>query len=158
MGPDARDYASSRLTPWRPSLQDVCDANRAILDAYKHPEFYRLRDRGFLEKALDDACDGHRNASDRSAAIQAAASLAHLIARAQAFRDGNHRTALVVAQTYLANNDLGALSMLGTDDVELAEHVAGTGIKYQPAKYGAGDTVVVLQDRFERLYSRATGA
>jgi hypothetical protein len=153
LGPDARDDASSRLTPWRPSLQDVCDANRAILDAYEHPEFYRLRDRGFLEKALDDGCNGHLDASDHYAAIRAAARLAHLIARAQAFRDGNHRTAFVVAQTYLANNDLGALSVLGTDDIELADHVAGTGIKYQPAKYNPVDTVLLLQARFERLYS-----
>jgi prophage maintenance system killer protein len=154
VGQHARNDETSSLTPWQPNLEDVCDANRAILEAYRHPEHYKLRDRGFLAQALADACGEHFEAGDSPGAIRAAAKLAHLIARAHAFRDGNHRTALVVAQTYLANNDLGALSVLGSDDIELAEHIAGTGIKSQPARYGPEDTAQLLRARFERLYSR----
>jgi prophage maintenance system killer protein len=152
LGQHARDDETSRLIPWRPTLGDVCDANKAILDAYEHREYYRLRDRGFLEKALVDAFGEHLEAGDARGAIRAAAKLAHLIARAQAFQDGNHRTALVVAQTYLANNDLGALSALGYDDVVLAEHIAGTGIKSLPVSYGPEDTAALLLERFEALH------
>lgn len=152
LGQHARDDEASRLTPWRPTVHDVCEGNKAILVAYGHPEHYGLRDRGFLEKAIDDACDEHRTRGDPAQAICAAAKLIHLIARAQAFTDGNHRTALVVAQTYLANHDLGALSPLGADDIELAEHVAGTGIKKPPAQFGPTDTVDLLQCRLGRLY------
>jgi prophage maintenance system killer protein len=153
LGHDARDDATSRLIPWRPTVNDVCEANRAVLDTYQHPEHYKLRDRGFLERALTDACGDHDESGDDLAAISAAAKLAHLIARAQAFRDGNHRTALVVAQTYLANNDLGALSTLGSDDIEMTEHIAGTGIKSTSAQYGPEDTIELLRVRLRRAYT-----
>lgn len=150
LGLDTRDDETSRLSPWRPTLKDVCDANKAILDAYEHPEYYRLRDRGFLEKALSEALSEHELAGDNDGAIRAASMLLHGIARAQSFGDGNHRTALVVAQTYLANNDLGHLTSLGVDDLELTEHVEGTGIKSTPATHGPEDTAMVLR---ARLYS-----
>jgi prophage maintenance system killer protein len=85
--------------------------------------------------------------------IAAAAYLAHGIARAQAFGDGNHRTGHLVCQWFLDNNGLGELSPISSDDDELAVHLEGTGIKSQPATYGPEDTVDLLRHRQEALDS-----
>ncbi len=144
LGCDAENDASPRLTSWQPTLRDIVEANRAILDAYGHPERHALRDRGFITHALDDA----RNRCDRQpgplGVIDASAHVAHAIARAQAFLDANHRTGHLVCQTFLYNNGLGRLSPLGFDDDELAEHLEGTGIKFQPALFGPQDTADLL--------------
>jgi prophage maintenance system killer protein len=147
VGADARDDAPSRLTVWHPTLADVRAANLEILTTYGYPERYALLDRGFIEHTLEQARLKHTPEGNALTAIDAAAELAHGIARAQGFRDGNHRTAHAITQTFLHNNGLGALSPLGEDDVDLTEHIEGTGIKFQPATFGPEDTVRLLRNR-----------
>jgi prophage maintenance system killer protein len=52
--------------------------------------------------------------------LNAAAQLGFGIANAQAFLDGNRRTARAVTQTFLANNGLGHLSPVDKEDHTLA--------------------------------------
>lgn len=147
MGRDAENDASPRLIAWQPTLRDIVEANKAILDAYGHPERHALRDRGFITHALDDA----RTRCDRQpgppGVIDAGAHLAHAVARAQAFLDANHRTAHLICQTFLHNNGLGRLSPLGFDDDELAQHLEGTGMKFQPRRFEPEDTADLLRQR-----------
>lgn len=63
-----------------------------------------LRDLGLLESEL--ARPRHRHAHGEHSLTKLAASLAYGIARNQAFVDGNKRTSLVVAELFLAMNEL----------------------------------------------------
>jgi prophage maintenance system killer protein len=53
--------------------------------------------------------------------VEAAAVLAYRVARAQAFAEGNKRTALLVARWVLDRNGLEGASFLPPDDREVAE-------------------------------------
>jgi hypothetical protein len=108
-----------------------------------------VRDRGHLDHALDQARETTAQLPGRDGLVAAAAQLAHGIAEAQAFDDGNHRTAHLACQTFLHNNGLGYLSPLGFDDDELAEHLAGGLIKSQPdpPRYRREDTLELFRQR-----------
>lgn len=119
---------------------------------FGYQERYALLDRGFVEHAIE-------NSKKRCAAnpgpvgiIDAAGYLAHELARVQAFREGNHRTAHVVCQTFLHNNGLGLLSPIGFDDDELAEHIQGTGVKGK-CVYGPEDTIALFRRRLLAIAS-----
>ncbi len=54
--------------------------------------------------------------------MQVAAQLAHGIAQAQAFRDGNRRTAYFVTQAFLSNNGYGYISPAGAPGKDTSDH------------------------------------
>lgn len=125
-GPDpldshAADKCAARPPADFPSFAEVVGVNRTILGQAELPDTHQLRDRGHLEAALNLAEQAFAKANDRTAGlIHGAAQLAFGISNAQAFLDGNRRTARAVTQTFLANNGLGHLSPVDKEDHQLA--------------------------------------
>ncbi|MGK2939139.1 MAG: Fic family protein [Solirubrobacteraceae bacterium] len=88
--------------------------------------------------------------------IAAAAVLAHGIAQAQAFRDGNRRTAYFAVQAFLERHGLGYLS--GEDDDMLARKlnqvVERQSLRAAGAPPGPEDFKDLLRRRLEKRKPR----
>ena len=71
---------------------------------------------------------------DERDAVAAAARLAFRVARAQAFAEGNKRTALLMARWMLDNNDQDGEHILPSDDIAFAELLvkAASGVDVEP--------------------------
>jgi len=93
--------------PGFPDIAGLAALNKAIHEAAKQPERFKLDHRAPLFSVLEQARDAYEPTD--SGAIQTAAILAHGIAQAQAFRDGNRRTAYWTAHFFLKENGLGHL-------------------------------------------------
>ena len=107
--------------PGFPTLDDLKALNRAIHDDAGQPERYALDQPSPLTSALERA----RGAYDASpeGVIRVAAILAHGIAQAQGFRDGNRRTAYITTKAFLDENQLGFLGPTGRPDHMLVRYL-----------------------------------
>jgi prophage maintenance system killer protein len=74
---------------------------------------------------------------------QAAAALAHGVGQAQAFEDGNKRTAFHLAHAWLDANGYGYA--VPPDDVELADHLIG----YGEGTHTMDDTATLMRQRID---------
>lgn len=82
-----------------------------------------------LESALGRGANywHYGGGSDGERVADAAGALAHGVGMAQAFENGNKRTAYHVTRGFLHNNGYGYLSPVEHDDEELADHLIGHG-------------------------------
>lgn len=85
--------------PWFLTMDEVDDLHEASLKAYGGTS--GCRDRGLIESALGAAMNTYFYGGDR---FDVAAAYAFHIAQAQAFLDGNKRTAVSSAIVFLAGN------------------------------------------------------
>jgi prophage maintenance system killer protein len=113
-----RAGAEDARPPGLPSIEDLCELNRLIHEDAGQPERFKLDQPAPLESCLDRA--RARYSASAEGVIRAAALLAHGIAQAQAFRDGNRRTAYFATQAFLNANGLGYLSPGTKSDHHLA--------------------------------------
>ena len=109
--------AEDARPPGFPGIEDLCELNRLIHEDAGQPERYKLDQPAPLESCLDRAREGY--SASTAGVIRAAALLAHGIAQAQAFRDGNRRTAYFATQAFLNANGLGYLSPESKSDHHL---------------------------------------
>jgi hypothetical protein len=101
-------------TPDDALLAELCELNRRIHEDAGVPGAFALDQRAPLLGCVSavQAVDS----SSPAGAIKAAALLAHGIAQAQAFRDGNRRTAFFATQAFLERHGLAHISV-GEDDM-----------------------------------------
>lgn len=97
-----------------PSIDELCELNRRIHEDARVPGAYALDQRAPLLGCLEAVCTG--DTSTPEGVIRAAALLAHGIAQAQSFRDGNRRTAYTATRVFLERHGLGHLN---TDNDEM---------------------------------------
>lgn len=107
--------------PGFPSLQDLKELNRQIHDDAGTPERFKLDQPSPLESSLERARAAYVDTPE--GVIQTAALLAHGIAQAQSFVDGNRRTAYFATLAFLGANGYGDLSPLDGDDHTLARYL-----------------------------------
>lgn len=120
----AQGDEEASVEPWFPDLEDATAANQQALAEHGQSNHALLRP-DVLEGALGRAQNYWHYEQDLP---KAAAALAHGIGQAQAFEDGNKRTAYHVARVFLDQNGLGHVSPLDVhDDEELAGHLIGYG-------------------------------
>lgn len=114
-----------------PRFPDSADAeeihDQALIDHGQNPE--PLWNPGGLESAMGRAGNywhyGQGTPGEKMA--DAAGALAHGIGMAQAFVDGNKRTAYHTTRYFLHDNGYDHLSPVTHDDEELADHLIGHG-------------------------------
>jgi len=119
--PDDSDSCISVLadaSPGVPTIAELKELNRCIHDDAGTPERYKLDQPAALETYLTQAADAY--AQDVDAVIHVAALLAYGIASAQAFCDGNRRTAYFATQSFLNENGCSFLTSQTTSDHSLA--------------------------------------
>jgi prophage maintenance system killer protein len=138
--PQGSEIVRSSRSPAFHDPREVVDANAFVHELAETPLGHCLEQPGLLEHALERAEVAYWAApSEPNGVALAAAHLAHGIAAAQAFRDGNRRTAYVVSRTFLANNGFGHLSDLGHEDQQLSRYLKATvdshGARYPLAAY-----------------------
>jgi prophage maintenance system killer protein len=107
--------------PGFPSIEELEELNRKIHDDAGTPERFKLDQPSPLESSLARARAAYDGTSE--GVIQTAACLAHGIAQAQAFVDGNRRTAYFATLSFLRANDFGHLSPTDGDDHSLARYL-----------------------------------
>jgi prophage maintenance system killer protein len=130
--------------PGFPSLEDLKELNRAIHDDAGTPERYALDQPSPVQSCLTKAREGWTNTPQGF--LHTAAVLAHGIAEAQSFRDGNRRTAYFTSLSFLRANGFGDLTPVDADDHALAKllnQVVDNEIGSRPGP-----------DRFEALFTR----
>jgi prophage maintenance system killer protein len=129
--------------PGFPSIEELKELNRKIHDDAGSPERFKLDQPSPLESSLDRARAAYLDTPD--GVIQTAALLAHGIAQAQSFVDGNRRTAYFATLSFLQANGYGHLSPAG-DDHSLARYLN------QVVEDQAGDPPG--PERFAKLFLR----
>lgn len=107
--------------PGFPSIEELKELNQRIHEDAGFPEFFKLDQPSPLESCLARARAAYVDTPE--GVIQTAALLAHGIAAAQAFRDGNRRTAYFATQAFLQASGYGYLSPKTTDDHSLARYL-----------------------------------
>jgi prophage maintenance system killer protein len=130
--------------PGFPSLEDLKELNREIHDDAGTPEGYALDQPSPVQSCLTKAKEGWTNTPQGF--LRTAAVLAHGIAEAQSFRDGNRRTAYFTSLSFLRENGFGDLTPVDADDHALAKllnQVVENEIGSRPGP-----------DRFEALFTR----
>lgn len=132
--------------PPSPNIAELRELNREVHEDARLPGAYALDQPapllGCLEKvhAVDT--------TSPEGVVKAAALLAHGIAQAQSFRDGNRRTAFIATQVFLERHDLSFVSR-GDDDMltrylnQVVERQNAIGGKLPPGP-----------DKFEELFLR----
>lgn len=123
--------------PWFPTMQHAIGANKAGLAQFGQTNHQLLRPE-VLEGALGRAQNYWHYEGDMH---KAAAALAHGVGQAQAFEDGNKRTAYWLTHMFLHKN--GYAHLAPNDDTELANHLIG----YGEGTHGMADTVNMLHTR-----------
>jgi prophage maintenance system killer protein len=130
--------------PGLPSIDELKELNREIHDDAGTPERYALDQPSPLQSCLTRAKDSWSN--DPQGFLRTAALLAHGIAEAQSFRDGNRRTAYFTSLSFLRVNGFGDLTPVDADDHALAKllnRVVDRPIGSRPGP-----------DEFEALFTR----
>lgn len=139
--------AEDARPPGFPSIEELKELNREIHEDTGFPEHFKLDQRSPLDSCLTEAEAAYAATAD--GVIQTAAILAHGIARAQAFRDGNRlrdgnrRTAYVATRTFLYGAGYGYLTSAdGVSDHTLARCLnqvvePGKGTSPTPKKFAA---------------------
>lgn len=117
------DEEASLEEPWFPDAQDATEANQQAIAEHGQSNHALLRP-DVLEGALGRAQNYYHYENDLP---KAAAALTHGIGQAQAFEDGNKRTAYHLGRIFMHMNGMGNVSPLGEDDDELADHLIGYG-------------------------------
>ncbi len=100
--------AEDARPPGFPSIEELKELNPEIHEDAGSPEHFKLDQRSPLDSCLAEAQAAYAATPD--GVIQTAALLAHGIARVQAFRDGNRRTAYVATRTFLYGAGYGHLT------------------------------------------------
>lgn len=108
--------------PYFPDLDTAVEANQAALGGFGQTNHALLRP-DVLEGALGRAQNQYHYTHSMA---NAAAALAHGVGAAQAFEDGNKRTAYWLTHHFLRENGYGPETM-PDDDEELADHLIGHG-------------------------------
>lgn len=129
-----------------PSLEELKELNRRIHNDAGTPERYKLDQPSPLRSCLDQARIAYSPSPD--GVIWTAAVLAHGIAQAQSFRDGNRRTAYFATQSFLSGNGYGYLSSEGTSDHTLARYLN------QVVEHQAKGEPTLGPEQFAALFSR----
>lgn len=131
--------AEDARPPGFPTVEELRELNRAIHEDAGFPEHFKLDQRSPLDSCLARARAVYTATPD--GVIEAAALLAHGIARAQAFRDGNRRTAYFATRTFLSGAGYGYLTSAdGVSDHTLARYLnqvvePGKGAPPGPQKF-----------------------
>lgn len=107
--------------PGFPSIEELEALNRKIHDDAGSPERFKLDQPSPLESCLERARAAYVDTPD--GVIKTASLLAYGIARAQAFVDGNRRTAYFATLSFLQANGYGHLSPKAGDDHSLARYL-----------------------------------
>jgi prophage maintenance system killer protein len=140
--------AEDARPPGFPSIEELKELNREIHEDAGFPEHFKLDQRSPLDSCLAQAQAAYVATPD--GVIQTAAFLAHGIARAQAFRDGNRRTAYVATRTFLYGAGYGYLTSTdGVSDHTLARYLN------QVVEPGKGDPPT--PKKFATLFRRRLG-
>lgn len=108
---EAREAAvpeEARPSPFVPSIDELAGLNRRIHEDDGAPGAFALDQRAPLLGCLDEV--RRVDTASPQGIIKAAALLAHGIAQAQAFRDGNRRTALIATQAFLESHNFAYIS------------------------------------------------
>lgn len=129
-----------------PSIEELGELNRRIHEDAGFPGAFALDQRAPLLDHLDNvrAVD----TSSPEGVMKAAALLAHGIAQAQSFRDGNRRTAFISTQAFLERHGFAYISV-GEDDMlarrlnQVVERQGKLGLRRPPGP-----------EVFERLFLR----
>jgi len=130
--------------PGFPSVEELKELNRKIHDDAGSPERFKLDQPSPLESSLERARAAYADTPD--GVIQTAALLAYGIAQAQAFVDGNRRTAYFATLSFLQANGYEHLSPKAGDDHILARYLN----QVVEDQSGNGPD----PDKFARLFSR----
>lgn len=123
--------------PWFPDLDDAIEANQAGLAIHGQTNHALLRP-DVLDGALGRAQNYHYYDGSLT---KAAAALCHGVGQAQAFEDGNKRTAYWLTHGFLHANGMGHIAP--SDDEELADHIIG----YGEGTHGMEDTAAMFDQR-----------
>jgi prophage maintenance system killer protein len=107
--------------PGFPSIEELKELNRKIHDDAGSPERFKLDQPSPLETSLERARAAYADTPE--GVIQTAALLAHGIAQAQAFVDGNRRTAYFATLSFLEAKGYGHLSPKAGNDHTLARYL-----------------------------------
>jgi death-on-curing protein len=135
----ARRTAAIEHLWWFPDVEDATVANQQALAEHKQTNHALLRP-DVLEGALGRAQNYWYYEQNMA---KAAAALAHGVGQAQAFEDGNKRTAFHLTHAFLTANGLG--HTIPENDEELADHLIG----YGEGTHSMEDTANVLQGRIQ---------
>jgi len=113
--------AKDARPPGFPSLSELKTLNRRIHDDAGTPERCKLDQPAALEGCLARARAAFKDTPE--GVIETAALLAHGIAQAQSFFDGNRRTAFFATQTFLIESGYGGLTIQASSDHTLARYL-----------------------------------
>src|ERR1700761_8391843 len=125
-----------------PSVEDLKALNQRIHDDAGSPELFKLDQPSALESCLTRARAAYSHSPD--GVIGCAAIMAHGIARAQAFMDGNRRTAFTATRYFLVANGYGHLTSETASDHILARYL--NQVVESPSGSPPGP------DKFEKLF------
>jgi prophage maintenance system killer protein len=109
--------------PGFPTVAALKALNERIHEDAGTPERYKLDQPSPLRSCLEHAENAYSPGGGPENVVRVAALIAHGITQAQAFRDGNRRTAYIATQTFLEANDLAHVSSLDKDDDMLARRL-----------------------------------
>jgi death on curing protein len=113
--------AQAQIEPQFPDINNAVEVNKALLEANGQTNHALLRP-DVLGGALGRAANQWHYTGSMA---NAAAAIAHGVGQAQAFEDGNKRTAYWLTQQFLRQN--GYPEAAPDDDEELADHLIGYG-------------------------------
>lgn len=146
--PDAEPESASPAEAGAPSpsIEELIELNRRIHERAGEPGAFALDQRAPLLDCLERVRAVDTSSSE--GVIRAAAFLAHGIAQAQSFRDGNRRTAYTATRVFLERHGLGYINI--DNDFMLARHLnqvverqSKLGLRRPPGP-----------DKFEELFRR----
>jgi len=115
--------AGHSRAPGFPTVEDLKVLNERIHKDAGTPERFKLDQPSPLRSCLEHAETAFDPQGGPQNVVKVAALLAHGIAQAQGFRDGNRRTAYFVAQAFLEANQLGHISPFDKNDDMLARRL-----------------------------------
>src|SRR5208282_5840113 len=127
----------AQVEPYFPTVDDAVEFNQAALEHHGQTNHALLRP-DVLEGALGRAQNQYHYTGSMA---NAAAALAHGVGQAQAFEDGNKRTAYWLTHHFLHENGYGQIAP--SDDEELADHLIG----YGEGTHGMDDTANMFRGR-----------
>jgi prophage maintenance system killer protein len=143
--------AEDARPPGFPSVEELKELNREIHDDAGSPELCKLDQPSPLESCLARARAAYADTPE--GVIETAALLAHGIAEAQSFFDGNRRTAYFATLTFLEENGYADLSPRESDDHSLARHLKRTVDAQYHRRPKPEDLVRLFTRRLERRRS-----
>ncbi len=133
--------------PGVPRLEELAELNRAIHDDDGTPERFALDQRATVRSVLEDVVASYPADPSPEDIAEIAGQIAHGIASAQSFRDGNRRTAYWTTRGYLRANGLGYL--MAEDD-----HMVARYLNQLVEDQGHARPVRVTPARFADLFRR----